>query len=103
KGTTFDDIARYSGTVNLASQKGFTGWARPSAEVLSGLDPDFLVAAGGSNDKAKVLAEIQRTPGFSAMRAAKEGRVVVIPGRDLTAVSHHVVNAAIALHKAVYK
>jgi len=101
-GTTFDDIARYSGTTNLASQKGYQGWARLSPEVLASLDPDFLVVAGRPEHKPTLVAQIRSTPGFASMRAAKEGRVVIIAGRDLTAVSHHVVNAVTALHKAAY-
>ena len=101
--TTFDDIARFAGTENLAASKNYKGWMRLSPEVLASLNPDFLVASGDPAHKAAILATIRKTAGFANMPAAIAGRVVVIPGRDLTAVSHHVVAAVNALHGAVYQ
>lgn len=101
--TTFDDIARYAGTENLAASKNYKGWMRLSPEVLASLNPDFLVASGDPGNKAQILDTIRKTAGFANMPAAKAGRVIVIPGRDLSAVSHHVVAAVKALHEAVYQ
>lgn len=93
KGTLFDALVSEAGGVGLAGQIGLKDWPKLSTEALAVLRPDVLVAVGDPGDKAKVLTEIRSLPGWKEMPAAKAGKVIVIPGRELAAVSPFVLNA----------
>ena len=43
KNTTFDDIVRYAGGINVAAEHGFSGFPRLSVEQLLAWDPDVVV------------------------------------------------------------
>lgn len=101
--TLFDEIVRIAGGVNLAAERGLTGWPRIGVETLAGMHPDLVVASGDAKERDGVLAVLKQTPGWRDMPAVKKGQVAVIPGRELGAVSHHIVNAIEALQIALRK
>lgn len=82
--TVFDDAIRHLGAVNLAAENGLVGWPRIGAEQVVLWDPDVIFTySTDPND-----------PGLSALgdtRAARSGNLVVLDGRDMSAISHHVV------------
>jgi iron complex transport system substrate-binding protein len=104
--TLFDDVVRASGGVNLAARQGLKGWPRLSAEALAKLDPDYLVASGEPGDPEaleRALTLAQGPSGYAAMRAVKEKRIILIPERELSAASHHVLKAVRRLSTALKK
>ena len=82
--TVFDDAIRHLGAVNAAAEDGLVGWPRIGAEQVVLWDPDVIFTySADSND-----------PGLGALgdtRAARLGNLVVLDGRDMSAISHHIV------------
>jgi iron complex transport system substrate-binding protein len=70
--TYTNDLLELAGTVNIASDT--TGSVLLSAERLTQADPDVILLAGEPSD---LPALIQR-PGFSSLRAVRQGRVFAL-------------------------
>ena len=99
EGTLFDALVRAAGGTDLATKNGWRGWPAVGAETLATLAPDVIVAAGKESERLSVQALIRQTPGWKDMSTAKTARLVLIPERELSATSHHVVKAAQRLNK----
>ena len=82
--TVFDDAVRYLGAVNLTAEKGLVGWPRISGEQVVLWNPDVIFTDSYVLDAAAVGVP-------DGTRAAGLGNVVALDGRDMAAVSHHVV------------
>ncbi len=81
--TIFDDAIRHLGAVNLAARNDLVGWPRIGGEQIVLWDPDVIFTSRVQGDEAGLRA-------FDGTRAARAGNVVVIDGRDMNAISHHV-------------
>lgn len=102
--TLFNAIILAAGGINLAAQQGLKGWPRLSAEAIAKLDPDWLVAAGDPADPqalARALALARGASGYGAMRAVKLQRIILIPEREISAASHHILRAVQRLAAAL--
>lgn len=102
-GTTFDDEIRAAGHRNLAAEKGLSGHVPLSLESLVSWDPEVLVVlcpAAAADDPACGEAErgAAALPGLSATRAARDARVVAVPGRALASTGADMASAAEILH-----
>jgi iron complex transport system substrate-binding protein len=92
-GTLFDALVREAGGTNLAADQGLKDWPKLSTEALAILRPDVIVTTGDPARQAEYLATMRRLPGWKEMPAVKAGKILVIPGRELSAVSPHVLKA----------
>ena len=90
-GTIYDDLLSKKGISNLAKEIGINGWGKITAEKLATLRPDFVIAAGDSSDYDRKLNELRSNPMWKRMPAVKNGRLLLVPSRYLSAVSHHAV------------
>lgn len=98
-GTTFADIARAVGLVNLPEQEGLSGHVPVAMERLVAWDPAVIVIACpaiAADDPACPAAEraFAAGPGLAATRAARTGGVVAIPARDLGSTGEGMLVAA---------
>lgn len=93
KNTTFDNIIEAAGATNLANKLKIEGWSKISVESLSTLNPDYIVAIGEANQKDQIFTQISQTPGYRHMQAVKNKKIILVDGRKLLAVSHHVLEA----------
>lgn len=92
--TTFDDLCRHIGAVNVAAEAGLEGHAPIPAEKVLAWKVDFLVLEGMDGaDRAKALARIRQLPPFKYTEAAIQGRCVLLPEALLSTVSQHRVDA----------
>ena len=82
--TVFDDVIRYLGAVNLATEEGLVGWPRISAEQVVVWNPDVIFTD-------TYVASDTATATLDGTRAARLGNVAELDGRDMAAISHHVV------------
>lgn len=103
-GTTFDDVARAAGLKNLAAEHGLSGHVPVSLEQLVAWDPPALVVlcpADDPDDPACRAAERDAAalPGVAATRAARDGRIVAVPGRALTSTGAEMATAAELLQR----
>jgi iron complex transport system substrate-binding protein len=99
--TTFDDIVRHAGAINVAAERGLTGFPRLSVEQVLAWDPDVLVAGAAPGEAGVVRAALLKNPGIAATRAGRAGRIVILEDRVLLAASHHVVDAVEGLARAL--
>lgn len=98
-GTTFDDIARTAGLTNMAAEQGLIGHIAVPLEQLVAWDPAVLVVscpAVAPDDPACRTAEQDAAalPGVAATRAARDGRIVAVPARELSSTGEGMVTAA---------
>lgn len=100
--TLFDAIVAVAGGDNLAAKQGLKGWPAISAETLAGMAPDVIVAAGEEKDRGAVAQLLATTPGWKSMRNAGKARLVLIPERQLSATSHHIVKAIEKLNQGLF-
>ena len=101
-GTMFDAIVTAAGGRNLLSQKKYHGWPKLSPEVIAQLDPLWVVAAGSDQDRPQLLKYLRGRPGWQALTAIKAGRLLMVPEKELSAVSPYVVNAVAYLRRALH-
>lgn len=105
RGSTIGELIERAGAINAASEPGAitanrTGMFELSVEQVVNLDPDVLIRDG--RDSLAELPGRELPPQLSQMRAVREGRVVSIPGSQLTAISHHIVEGVEALARALH-
>lgn len=102
-GTTFDDAVRLAGAVNIPAAEGLKGWPKVSEEQIAAWDPDVIVISDDSGDAdAAIARHVERHPVIATTRAARAGRIVAIPSRTMTTVSHHVAGLVEALVDALH-
>jgi iron complex transport system substrate-binding protein len=102
-GTTFDDIVRAAGGVNVLAEAGIKAFPRISAEQVLAWQPDVIVCGVNRGEREGVLRAFQDNPALAATRAVKAGRVVILDNHALLAVSHYIVDAVEALADALDK
>ena len=98
--TTFDDLCRHAGAVNVAAEAGLEGHAPIPAEQVLAWKVDALVLEG--TDRAAALARVRQVAPFKYMDATIQGRCVLLPEALLATVSQHRVDAYEALAKALH-
>ncbi|MCU0223299.1 MAG: ABC transporter substrate-binding protein [Acidobacteria bacterium] len=97
-GTTVDALIRRAGGVNAAA--AIEGHRKLSAEQILALDPDVLLLGQGlDTDAVRVL---RAYPQLEATRAAKTGRVILLPPRLLTTVTPFLVEGAEQLARKLH-
>jgi iron complex transport system substrate-binding protein len=97
-GTTFQDLCDHAGALNVAAEAGLQGQAPTPSEKLLAWRVDVLVASNDKNIRTR-LAEI---PHYRAMKAFKEGHLVVLPGSLLSSLSHHRIDTYELLARALH-
>jgi iron complex transport system substrate-binding protein len=100
-GSTWDDIVRAAGAVNVATAAGLKGFPQISAEQVLAWQPDYVVLGVNPGENEAELQRLRANPAIAATRAMKAGRVIFIPNRALLSVSHHLVDAVEALASAL--
>jgi iron complex transport system substrate-binding protein len=71
-GTLMDELITLAGGRNVVTQPGYVGY---SSEQLIKANPDVYLATKGSSSDPSA---IEKRPGFSAISAIKNGRVVIL-------------------------
>lgn len=100
--TTFDDIARAAGAVNVGAANGLDGFAKVSVEKVAEWQPEVIVAGASRGEIEAVRRALLADPVIKATRAGREGRVIVIDNRHFLSVSQNVVHAVEDLADGLY-
>ena len=95
-GTSFHDVLVAAGLVDVAAEAGFDGWPAFTNEQLLSLDPPWIITNPGTE------RSLCRHPGFQALAACRAGQVRSIETHLLTDPGLGMVQAAEAVHAAVY-
>ena len=95
-GTSFHDVLVAGGLIDVAKEAGFNGWPAYTNEQLLSLDPPWIVTNPGTE------RSLCRHPGFHSLSACRTGQVRSIETDLLTDPGLGIVQAAEAVHAAVY-
>ncbi len=98
--TTVDALMRRAGARNAAAELGVHGHKQVPMEQIIALDPDWLLLGFDPGERSDTLLDAY--PLLRTTRAAREGRVIVLPPRLLTSVSPYLVEGAEQLARALH-
>ncbi|MGE0791666.1 MAG: ABC transporter substrate-binding protein [Sandaracinaceae bacterium] len=93
--STYHDVLTAAGLVDAAAD-GYRGYPQYAIEQLLALDPEIIVSRDGMRDAICTHAILSR------LRACHDGRVVEIDGDLLDEPGPSMLDAAEAIHEAVY-
>ena len=96
RGSSYHDVLTAAGLVDAASVAGFDGWPHYTSEDILGVGPRWIVTQAGSE------GTLCRHPGFERLEACTEQRVVGIDPELLVDPGFGMLEAAEAIHDAVY-
>jgi iron complex transport system substrate-binding protein len=91
-GTIIDDLIRAAGGRNAAAERGLKDSTEMAPEQVIATDPDYVLTARWAGDPGQ--GSIAEHPLLRSLPAVRDRRVIVIEGRYLLSVSHHVVEGA---------
>jgi iron complex transport system substrate-binding protein len=100
--TTFDDMARIAGAINVSAQKGTESFAKISAEKIIEWEPDYIVTGANHGDFDSVRRNLLADPIIATSKAGRAGRIIVIDNRHFSTVSQYIVRGAEDLADALY-
>ena len=96
-GTTLHEVITYAGFRNAATEHGVAGHEKISIEKILSINPDaILIGTGYSRDEG-FRERLLGDPLFAPLDAVQRQRIVALPSRQLTAVSHHLADSVTAL------
>ena len=100
-GTVIGEVIERAGCRNVAAENGLREFHRVGKELLLNWQPDWIVVDGKGEDDARLVDAFRQDSVLARLKAVVAGRIIVIPARKLTAVSHHVVDAVEILARSV--
>ena len=95
-GTSFHDVLVAGGLLDMAAEAGFSGWPAFTNEQLLSLDPPWIITNPGTE------RSLCRHPGFQSLSACQTDQVRSIETHLLTDPGLGILQAAEAVHAAVY-
>jgi iron complex transport system substrate-binding protein len=95
-GTSFHDVLVAAGLVDVAAEAGFDRWPAYTSEQLLSLDPPWIITNPGTEEM------LCRHPGLGELSACRSGQVRSVDTDLLTDPGLRMVEAARAVHEAVY-
>lgn len=98
--TTVGEMIERAGGINAAAELGIEGIAEISVERALAADPDVLLLDTWKEDEPATAEGLP--PALCTLRAVREGRVVSVESRYLSAVSQFVVDGAERLARRLH-
>ncbi len=100
--TTFNDMVRSVGAVNISAENGIDGFSKISAEKIADWQPDFIVAGANPGELESKKNQLLADPIIASSKAGKAGHVIVIDNRHYLTVSQFVVKGVEDLFNGLY-
>ncbi len=92
KGSTFSDIVRRAGGINLGDEALDSTFGEISLEKIVELNPDVIITDEyAPEDNAKWRENFSNHPALANVNAKKNGHIYTVPARHLSTVSHYIV------------
>lgn len=92
KGSTFSDIVRRAGGINLGDEALDGPFGEISLEKIVELNPDVIITDEyAPEDNAKWRENFSNHPALANVNAKKNGRIYTVPASHLSTVSHYIV------------
>lgn len=92
--TTFDDLVRAVGGVNVAAEQGVVGFRQISPERLAQWKPDYVIVSAETGQEEAVRRRLLDDPSVAVAIGRDPRRIIVVESRALTTVSQHLADAA---------
>lgn len=99
--TTFDDMVRWLGAINVASTHGIEQHAKISDEQILVWQPDFIITHAPLSEFSVTRQQLLKHPAIAASVAGQAGRIIVIENRYFMAVSQYIVEGIRAMSEAM--
>lgn len=99
-GTMYDSIVREAGGENLPASMAIAGWSKVSDEALAAMRPDWVVVLDDGTPAVRQMARMRDTAAWRQIPAVREGRVIFVPEREMSSVSHQSLKAVERLGNA---
>ncbi|RKZ44807.1 MAG: hypothetical protein DRR16_06035 [Candidatus Parabeggiatoa sp. nov. 3] len=100
--TTFDDMLKIVGAINVAAEQGIEKHTLISDEQILAWQPDFIVTHASRGEFDQVRRQLNEHPAIAASEAAQAGRIIVIDNRYFLGVSQYIVKGIKALASGMY-
>ena len=100
--TVIGEIIKLAGCRNLAVEKGITGFKNINRESIARWDPEWILLEEKSKSLDFYIEQFKRDPILSNLSCLHANKIIAIPSRKLTSVSHHVIDAVEMLFGMVY-
>ena len=104
-GTTFDDITKHAGVINLAAEQGMVMWQEISKEKIVELNPDAIFLPAWSYegfDAEEFAGSLKNDKSLAGINAIKNNRVFCLPEAHLGTTSQNIVLGVEDMARAVY-
>lgn len=101
-GALIDEMIERAGGINVARELGITGVAEIGFESVLALRPEVVVIPGFGPSSGEVPGALQHSAGWSDLPAVRAHRVHVVPGSQITAISHHAAAGLEALARIIH-
>lgn len=100
--TSFNDMARAAGAINVSAENGISGFGKISAEKIAEWQPDYIVAGANFADIETKRQQLLNDPVIKTTKAGKNGNIIIIENRHYLTVTHNVVRGIETLADALY-
>ncbi|MFN8011137.1 MAG: ABC transporter substrate-binding protein [Holophagaceae bacterium] len=98
--TTFDDVCRHAGALNVAAEAGLQGHAPTPSEAMLGWRVDALVIS--DDETGDIAARLAELPPYKFLAATKAKRFVRISGPAMSSISQARLDAYEQLARALH-
>jgi iron complex transport system substrate-binding protein len=98
--TTFDDVCRHAGALNVAAEAGLQGHAPTPAEAMLGWKIDALVIS--DDERGDIASRLAELPPYKFLAATKAKRFVRISGPAMASISQARLDAYEQLARALH-
>lgn len=101
-GTLFDDMLRTVGAINVASERGLTGFQRISAEKITEWQPDFIITGSAPTTVDDTRRRLLANPAVAASNAARANHIIIMDNQLFLALTHRITDTVDALIGDLY-
>lgn len=101
-GTLFNDLLETVGAVNLAAENGVNQFGQIGVEQVAFWDPDWIICGVDPGAEEATWKWFRDNPLLQATRAGREDRLLLVPNRLYTAVTHHIADLVELLAAELY-
>lgn len=100
--TTFNDIAKFSGSKNIAETLNLKGWPKISDEKLAALKPNFIVVSDHLKNRDIILKKINSQNSWKQLVNSARPELIFVPPVYFSSVSQNIVEAILKVHEKIY-
>ncbi len=98
RNTTFDDMTRLVGAVNIVAEQGIEQHVKINNEYILAWQPNFIISHAHKDKFQLVKQQMLTNPAIAASKA----KIIIIETRHFLSVSHYIVAGVRALARELY-